>query len=892
MKRRTTALAAIGGVLLLVLLTGVIFVWITTRRPHPEVTGTHSIEGLEAPVQVNRDANGVPHIYAESARDLYFAQGYVHAQDRFWQMEFWRRIGAGRLSALLGESAVSVDVFMRTMGFTEIAKAEYRSLPAPVRRHLEAYAQGVNAYIGPRSPGELSLELRLLELQGRDPQIEPWKPHHTLTWLKVMAWELGSNMQTELDTLELVRSVGLDLTRQFFGSYRYEEMPVVVTNEERRRSRERRGLSPLSTKQRAPNPVLGDLARPQSRLRALAGVPTRLSEGGITASVAPYRPLRSGYQPGSNAWVIGGSHTEDGSPLLANDPHLGIRMPSIWYEVHLHTKTDDSSEDEDALHVGGYSFVGAPGVIVGHNREISWGVTNVDPDVQDLFIERINPEDPTEYRVNGTWREMDLRSETIRIAGRHEPKEIVVRETRHGPIVTDLPGNESHRGFGIEQPRLSSEAMQLRALALQWTALEPNTTMTAVYRLNRAEDFGEFRDAVKRFDVPGQNFVYADDDGNIGYQASGQVPIRRNGSGRLPVPGWNDRYAWTGYVPFDELPFSYNPEKDYVVTANNPVTEPEYPHHIADHFDYGYRARRIDELIRTHEGPISRRDVAGMHGDLYARSAAEILPVVLRDAVFSRARSRILEAERDAASAAEQLETARETLSSWDRSMKTSSAGAALFGLLYQHLAEELFRDQFAESLWSRSGLLGSGSRMQNAIHALLERPESRYWDDATTLEVTETRDRILGRALVAALREGMRQFDETDIEEWEWGVLHTATFRNQSLGTSGISVVERIFNRGPVPVGGGLEQVTSAKWDLSDPYEVVHVSSMRQIIDMGEPGRSLMMHTTGQSGHPYHRHYADFIQPWRQVEYHRHRWSPEPPSWGDTLRLQPARTQ
>lgn len=850
-----------------VVLVGVVaavvsFFWFT-RRAHPEDSGTMTASGLSAPVEVLRDEDGVPHIYAQTTPDLYFAQGFVHAQDRFWQMDFWRRIGAGKLSELLGEATLSTDVFMRTLGFSELAEHEYDALSNEARESLDAYAEGVNAYIRGRSPGELSLEHGILALQGVEAEPEPWQPEHTLTWLKIMAYDLGQNLQTELDTLRLMRAVGTGLTEDFFPEYR-DEMPYIVTGAELERS----GVGEAAEAGNGGGNAGGGNGAEASADGAAGGAPapaptartgtarTGTARRGGTdlgalldgAGLPEVPAFGDGPGLGSNSWVIGGSRTESGMPILANDPHLGIQMPSIWYEVGLH------SEEED-LDVAGFSFAGAPGVIVGHNKTIGWGVTNLAPDVQDVYIERINPEDPTQYRVGDEWRDMELRTERIPVAGREEPHVIRVRETRHGPLITDLSSNARFRGFGTDVPQVSADAVELTEFSLRWTALEPNRTLESIYHLNRAQDFEEFREALSMFDVPSQSFVYADVEGNIGFQAPGLIPIRRNGTGRLPVPGWTDEYEWEGYIPYEELPALLNPEKDYIATANNPVVPPDYPYTLATEFNHGYRARRIVDMIEATE-QAAVDDVEQMQGDVYSLPAEEVLPY-LEDLPTPRA-----------------LSQAKEMLLSWDRRMERESAEAAVFALFMQNLIDLLFVDQIPDELWNDSSRITEGSRVQSAVATLLATPDNRWWDDIRTPDKRESRDEVLLAALTAAIAEGYELFEGKEMSEWRWGTLHTAEFRNQSFGESGVGLIEGLFNRGPVAVDGGLEQVLSADWDLTEPYEVAHLSSMRQILDFSDLDTARTIHTTGQSGHPFHRHYDDMIERWAEVEYRKSEFS------------------
>lgn len=838
MKTGKRILVAAAIVVFLVAVVAVAtFSWFT-RKAHPQESGTITAPGLSAPVEVVRDGDGVPHMYAETTSDLYYAQGFVHAQDRFWQMDFRRRIGAGRLSELFGEATLSTDRFMRTLGFSELAEREYDALSADAREALDAYTRGVNAYIGDRPPDELSLGHGIVSLQGVEAEPEPWRPEHTLTWLKIMAYDLGQNLQTELDTLRLIRSVGTELSSDFFPDYR-EEMPYIVTAAELERSGVGEGTDAAGGGAAATDLAATDRA---GRL-AFASFPA--------AAQLPEVP-GFGDRPGlgSNSWVIGGSRTESGKPILANDPHLGIQMPSIWYEVGLHS-------EEENLDVAGFSFAGAPGVIIGHNKSIGWGITNLAPDVQDVYIERINPEDPTQYRVGDEWRDMEVRTERIQIAGREEPYVIRVRETRHGPLITDLSSNARFRGFTADSPRISAGAVELTEFSLKWTALEPNRTLESIHRLNRAENFEEFRDALSLFDVPAQSFLYADVEGNIGYQAPGLIPIRRNGNGRLPVPGWTDEYEWEGYIPYEELPAVFNPEKGYIASANNPIVPPQYPYTISTEFNHGYRARRIVDMIEGTE-EIAVSDVERMQGDVYSIPAEEVIPYLEELPTMGA------------------LTEAKEMLLGWNRRMEHESPEAALFALFMQNLVNGLFVDQIPDELWNDSSRLTEGSRVQSAIASLLESPENAWWDDVRTPDTQETRDEILLAALTAAIGEGRELFEGKRMSDWRWGTIHTAEFRNLSFGESGVGIVERLFNRGPVAVDGGLEQVLAADWDLTEPYEVAHLSSMRQILDFSDLETARTIHTTGQSGHPFHRHYDDMIDRWAAVEYRNSEFSRE----------------
>ncbi|MFQ6101502.1 MAG: penicillin acylase family protein [Anaerolineae bacterium] len=796
------------AILLVVGLAGCGYGLLAVRRPWPKVDGTvRGVDGLQAEVTVIRDSWGIPHIYASNSHDLFFTQGYVHAQDRFWQMEFWRRIGSGRLSEILGDSALENDRFIRTLGWHRTAAEELKHLNAEDLAMLEAYAEGVNAYISTHRK-RLGMEFTMLGLTGVKFEPEPWTSLNTLTWAKVMAWDLGGNMDAELLRAHIAARLGTAAMEELMPPYP-DDHPVIV-----------------------PHPLA------EATLEALPEA--AFDSYAFGTGDDPSASLRAGL--GSNNWVISGECTETGMPLLANDPHLGIQMPSIWYEIGLHC---EPVGPDCPYNIDGASFASVPGVIIGHNDHIAWGVTNLGPDVQDLFIEKVNPENPNQYEYGGEWVDMDIVREEITVAGEEEPVVVFARITRHGPIINDVVG-----GTGEDW------AFGWQPLAFSWTALQPGTIVHSVLLLDQASNWEEFREALSYWDVPSQNFVYADVEGNIGYQAPGRIPIRASGDGSMPVPGWTDEYEWEGYIPFDELPRAFNPEEGYIVTANNAVVGPDYPHFISMDWDPGYRARRIVELIEADDS-ISLADIQTMQGNSSPIWAEDVLPHLL-----------VLPAKVSGSTAVDErrLAEALEMLRAWNRRADRDSAGAALFEAFRMHLIDLTFGDELGEQLLGKAR-----SNVSVALVDLLEDDASLWFDDVATPKV-ETRDEVL----LLALEKAVEELTETlgrNMDNWRWGDLHTATFENQSLGQSGISLIEAIFNRGPFPVDGTIATVNNTGYSLDDPYDVSVVPSYRQIVDLGNLSRSVSMHTTGQSGHPYHPHYDDMIDPWRNIEYHPMLW-------------------
>ena len=804
----------------------------TTVAPKsfPQIDGTIQLEGLNAPVDIYRDRMGIPNIYASTAHDLFFAQGYVHAQERFWQMDVWRHTGSGTIAEMFGKGQVETDSFLRTLGWRQLAEEEYAQLDPVTKDILLWYTDGVNAYLKDHDAEALSLEYAVLGLLSPDYKIEPWTPIHSLTWGKAMAWDLRGNMGDEIERAVLLKTLTPEQVAQLYPGYPADH-PLIVNQiggnplQGKSETRQVAATFPISTFDFTP------LADQVAVLDALMG------------------PKADGI--GSNSWAVSGEHTTTGKPLLANDPHLAIQMPSIWFQVGLHCK---SKSDDCPYEVSGFSFAGVPGIVIGHNERLAWGVTNLGPDVMDLYIERVNPENPNQYEVNGQWVDFESHTEIINVVG-GDPVELTVRSTRHGPVISEVygplkdEGDPRDREFEAFKDRAGVALPEQYVIALKWTALSPSTIFDAVLGFNTAQNWDEFREAARGFHVPAQNLIYADIDGNIGYQMPGDIPIRANGDGMLPVPGWTDDHEWTGLIPFDELPYILNPEEGYIVTANNQVPPFDYPHLITNDWDYGFRAHRILEMVENAPEKIDRTYFQKIHGDNHEPNAEYLVPLLL---------------EMDIAS---NLQPARDLLKNWDYQASIDSAPAALFEVFWRNLLQGTFRDDLPERYWPRNG-----SRWNEVMRQLVQQPNDFFWDDKETTDKVETRDDIIDRSFAAAVKE-MRSLQGRDMSEWKWGELHTSTFRNGTLGNSGVGLIESLFNRGPFPTGGGSAIVNATSWSSADSYEVTHVPSLRGIYDLSNLDNSLTIHTTGQSGHAYHPHYDDMALMWTNIEYYPMWW-------------------
>lgn len=870
---RHTSLAP-ALVLASVLLLGGCFT--LTRPALPQVRGSIAVEGLNDRVEIHRDAAGVAHIIARNDADVFFGQGYVHAQERFYQMEFWRRVGAGRLSELFGERVLATDIYLRTMGFRHIAQKEYDAAPPLQRAALDSYAAGVNAYIAERKPRKLAAEFAFLGLQGVKPEIEPWTPLDSLTWPMVMSQDMAGDFVQELLRLDVVRAVGIDMARDFFAPFRYGEMPTVIHAQD---------LGPGAVRQTAAVVPQDDLDRFDDArwLEAVAGLEfeSPLIQGRqLLADLA----FGGSMETGSNQWVVSGDHTAGGLPHLANDPHLGIQMPSIWYKVSLHVT------GPDAWNCHGYSFAGLPGIIIGHNDHIIWGMSTAEPDVQDLYVEQINPYNRDEYLVGNRWVPMDIRHEVIRIKG-SDPYFLRVRSTRNGPIVTDHGGAVPYASYDARPVEIFPTDLILTELSLRWTALEPGATHYAVLLYNRARNFDEFREALSYFDTPSHNFLYADVHGSIGYVHPGRLPLRGQGAGSLPAPGWDDSFQWQGYIDYEELPWLLNPERGYIISANNPIS-PHGTLPFSEHlYNPGFRASRAEELLTAAiaDGPVTTEHHISMQLDTRNQFAARILPYVLavEEATIRSAiavETELVSAPAGVAEKRAELQeaiekriegalAARQMIAEWDLLMEADRVGATVFAQFYVELCRKTFADQLPPHVWNGPWNTTYGYRMQNSLWLLVGDPENEWWDDVRTPGLRETRDDIVARAL-ASTYERLTELLGKRPDRWTWGRAHTATFQNATLGRSGVKFVERIFNRGPVAVAGGMDVLRRSDFRVNDPFAVHHIASMRMVADTADWSSVLSVHCPGQSGHPASRHYADMLRPWAEGTYLTHPWT------------------
>jgi len=774
--------------------------WFVTKSL-PQINGEIRVPGLKSKVEVVRDPLGVPHIYAANADDLFFAQGYVQAQDRLWQMELFRHIGEGRTAELSGKSGVNDDKFLRTIGIARAARADADSLNEEEKRVLNAFAAGVNAFIASHRDnpyGTFSLPVEYA-LVGIAP--EPWTPMHSILWAKMMAYDLGGNRTAELVRARLRETLGADKAKEIWPNYP-SQGPFIIPPEAKAYNFQ--NPNPKNQNDEMPLIAIG-----APNFEAIAQHDSKMTLGdGI----------------GSNNWVVDGTKTTTGKPLLANDPHLGIQMPSIWYEIGLHCAPVSA---DCPYNVAGVALSPTPSVVIGHNDRIAWGITNVNPDVQDYFVEKINPSNPNQYEFQGKMEDFQIVRETIKVKGGGE-ENLEIKISRHGPIMTPVLS-------GVTQP-----------LALQWTATrERSDVLNAVLAVDRAKNFEEFRNALRKFDVPSQNFVYADVDGNIGYQMPGNVPIRAKGDGSVPVEGWSGEYEWKGYIPFEELPFVYNPPTHYIATANNQVVPSTYKYLITNDWSAPYRAARINELIQAKD-KLSLEDFKAIQADVTS------IPL---QALQKKIAAQVIEQEKILPN------RALEFVKTWDGRLDTESAGGLILEATYLRVIKNVFANRLDNDLLN--AYLDTGAAPRAFLVSALEQPNSEWWDDPGT-PARESRDDILKKSFEQGVDDLRKPLGDAPAE-WKWGKLHTATFAHP-FGS--IQPLNLLVNYGPLATNGDGYTVNNGNYRDSVNFTQRTVSSTRFIHDLSNWSNSLNVHTTGQSGQPFNKHYNDMALIWRDVKY------------------------
>ncbi|MUV38452.1 Penicillin amidase [Lentibacillus sp. JNUCC-1] len=758
-------LLVILGVLLVVIAGGVIFGKSYINKSLPQLEGEIHLPGLQENVSVNTDPNGVPHIQAANDHDLYMAQGYVQAQNRIFQMELSRRQASGTLSEVVGADAIDQDKYFRTLGLRRAAEASYDLYSEEAKAVLNAFADGVNAYIKEATEANtLPVEFTLMGIEPTE-----WTVIDSLTIGKYMAFDLGGHWE-----------------RQAFNYYALQHFPEDKALE----------LFPRYPEEK----------------------PTIIGDGELDIAASFDKAVIPHDFNGSNNWAVSGEKTKSGMPLLADDPHLGLATPSIWVQMVLETGD---------MKVDGVIFAGIPGIILGHNNHVAWGVTNVGPDVQQLYIEKQNPDNADEYLFEDKWEKAEIIDEPIHVKD-GDTIDYEVAETRHGPILSEFTKN-SGRG----------EVMSLR-----WTALDPTTELEAILEINRATDWNEFETGLEKFLSPAQNFVFAAKDGTIAYKANGNIPIYESADDALlPLPGWEADKEWQGFIPFDELPRVVNPEKGFIATANNKIVGDDYPYHISNVWAQPYRYERIAEVLDSGED-LTVQDMQNLQMDATNLQAREFVP--------------LFEQELVDVSLTDEAEQALKQLKNWDFVDDKDEAAPLIFHHWYSELEDLIYGQQIQQTMMEMFSV--KGQTTDELLRTAFNGGNSIWIEEAGGIED------ILQRSLEKTVTDLADDYGK-DIEDWVWGDYHQVQFKHP---LSGVNPILAYFfnNKKPLPVDGSSVTPMAAAYK-SKTGEVNHGASWRFVIDTANLDTGYHIVGPGQFGHFRSEWYDDQVEDWVEGHYH-----------------------
>ena len=809
------------------------------QRSFAQLDGSIVVAGLGNAVQVRRDGADVTHIRAQSPQDAWFSMGYVHAQERTWQLEFNRRVMHGQLSEVFGPATVETDKLMRSLDIMGAARRQYAGLPLYAREALQAYSRGIQAFHNNR-PQALPPEFHVLGVKPGGAQGAVWEPEDSVGWALMMALDLGGNWGNEFARLSVARTLDTERLWQLMPPYPGE--PPAASAD----------LAALYRQ-------LG-VFRAGGAVPVAAALPPERHEGPLSRQISAgmlawadelTRSAGTNEGKGSNNWVLAGTRTVSGKPLLANDPHLGLSAPAIWYFAGMQAPAGQASDGTPiaAIDVVGATLPGLPFVVLGRTNRVAWGFTNTGPDVQDLYLEQINPADPSQYRTPQGWAPFTVREETIRIKGAPD-LELKLRSTRHGPVLSDVQ-------------KVHAEVLDLGkyVLALRWSALDAdNQTVLAGLQTNQAQSVDELFEGLSHYHSPMQSVVAADDQGRIRFKAVGRVPLRDPANdirGVAPSPGWDARYDWTGWLPYAQTPED-DGAKGWVATANQRITAPDYTHYLTQDWALPYRYERIEQLI----GATEKHDANSMqtiHSDVTSLATRRLLP-------------HLLQAQSTHPLAA----AAQVQLKGFDGVMDANAAAPLVFAAWTDELARGLIiprigEDRFAATYGKRDYRAG--------IERMLERNDP-WWCQPTTC--AEQSAAALGRAL-----DRLQAAYGADPAQWRWGAAHPALSAHRPFGN--VAALARYFDVS-VPSHGDSYTVNVGQYNAGEakgPFVNRHAASLRAVYDLADLEQSRFIYQTGQSGLVFSPRYRDMSSAWAQTGYRALQRSPA--NWVHQLTLAPA---
>lgn len=761
----------------------------------PAYQGIITSSKIISDIEIYRDSFAVPYIFAENDNDAAFALGYVHAQERLFTMDFIRRAGEGRLSEILGDEAVPFDNMFRTVGIKRNILRNYSRIDPSVISLLQSYSDGVNAYIEERK-GNYSIEFDVLGYQP-----EKWKPLHSLIIIKMMAWELNMSWWTDLTFSELIQKLGEKKALEILPDYP-ENAPTIIAD----------NFKYLSA-------INSSLVETDKAFRNFIGW--------------------TGTHIGSNNWVVNANKSTSGKPIIANDPHLAFSAPGKWFAATVNSK--------EGWKTSGVTLPGVPGIVIGKGENISWVLTNVMNDDADFYIEKLDSSD-SKYFVDGQWRDLRIIKDTIKVKNGKD-RVIEIKETHRGPIISDI------HTFNFIYNTAESE---FPPISMKWLGNEFSDEMLSFYKINKAKNWNQFREGVKYFGIPGQNFVYADTTGNIGYIMGARIPLRKKNNPTLVFDGTNTENDWQGYVPVEEIPVVLNPKENFITSANNKILK-DFKYHISNLWEPSSRIDRIYELLNSKEKH-SAEDFKKYQMDITSPYAKLIT-------------SHIVKAFEGIKINDNNLKTAIELLSEWDFNLKKQSQTPSIYVVTLKYLLHNIYYDELGDDLFNRFVFLANVPF--RSLLQVLDKPESLIFDDISTAK-TESKNEIIRKSLADALT-FLEENLGKDLTNWQWGRLHTVTFKHAFSGN--FSLLDKYINIGPYEIGGDGTTINNTEYPFSESidkypmfshseFENILGPSMRYIYDFAKPDQYYLILTTGQSGNVMSDNYRDQTPYWLQGKY------------------------
>lgn len=793
MKKWIKITIGIISVIVILIIIGSILLFKFLRATTPTYSGYYRVEGLINPVEIYRDSIGIPYIFADNEEDIAFSIGYLHAQERLFQMDVARRAAEGRLSEVFGSRTLQFDKMFLNMGIKRNVYSNYSKYSDTTRRILTAYSKGVNEYIK-SAKGKLSIEFDLLKYEPYE-----WKPEHSLLLIKMMAWELNISLWADIAYIGIINKFGLEKAKEIIPDYP-ENAPFII-------SANSKSYSAVDTK----------IIETDRDFRKFIG--------------------STGSHIGSNNWVVNGNKSKSGKPIIANDPHLAFQAPGKWYAVVIKNNKWSAC---------GVTVPGVPVVVIGKNNSISWVLTNVMADDADFYCETLDSSKKN-YLFNGCWNKVAEYEELIRVKDSANVM-IKIKSTHRGPIISEnhpfdflLPGKKN-----ISQ-----------AISMMWTANRFSDEFLAYYLINTATNWDEFNNAVSKYSAPGQNFVYADSSGNIGYICGVKLPIRKNNSPTFLNDGSTDQNDWIGYVPFEEMPRLYNPQQNYIASANNKTVK-NFKYHISNIWEPASRITRINELLNSKDKH-TVEDFMLYQNDIVSKYAEEITPYIT--AAFKK----VVVHNKN-------LKIALRTFEKWNFRMDEFSKAPAIYHVFLNRFLKNVFYSKLGEKLYNEYVFVANIP--YRILLQLLKQPNSDWFDKPETKE-KETRDILIRKSLSEALTELENNLGY-EIDNWQWGKLHKVTFKHFFGGA--YPVIDNMINIGPYSIGGDGTTIFNTEYSFcnaeSNPvlngknYDNVLGPSMRYIYDFAKPDEFYLVHTTGQSGHIFSNHYKDMTKIWLEGSY------------------------